>query len=62
MVLIKNLLVAGISIPLIGSAVKNKHYFHSRHLDSLLVYGTEGVVPIKRGVRDIRNQSTQAWG
>ncbi len=56
MVLIENLLVAGISIPLIGSPVKNKHYLHSWHLASLLVYGTEGVVRIKRGVRDIRNQ------
>ncbi len=35
--------MSGISIPLFGSQVKNKHHLHSRHLASYLGYKPEGV-------------------
>jgi hypothetical protein len=40
------LLVTRISIPLLGSQVKNIHHLHSRHLASYLVYRSEGVVRV----------------
>jgi hypothetical protein len=48
--------------PFFRSQIKNRYYLHSRHLTSYLVYGSEGVVRVYQGDRDIRNKSTPVWG